>query len=93
MTKLTKPQKTLITRQLVVDHGSPWVTVYDGVEGEPFILLCTIYDDRIAKNLSDKGVGCFVNNGWRYPWRKRSGYTNSFEPNAKGLELIKELKS
>ena len=79
--KLTKPQKTLLSRELILDHG------------EPFITLCDVNEDRVAKTLSSKGLGCFVNNGMYYTWRNRSGYTNNFHPNEKGLEVIKELRA
>jgi len=53
--------------------------------GEPFILLYTPNDDRVARNLSDKDLGVVVRNGWRYSWRKRDGYTNNLYLTAKGL--------
>lgn len=41
--KLTKPQKALLSRELILDHG------------EPFITLCDVNEDRVAKALSSKG--------------------------------------
>ena len=79
--KLTKPQKALLSRELILDYG------------EPFITLCDVNEDRVAKALSSKGLGYFVNNGMHYTWRNRSGYTNNFYPNEKGLEVIKELRA
>lgn len=65
--KLTKPQKALLSRTKVKPR-----------DGVPFILLHTAADDRVAQNLAAKGIGYVVKNGWRYGWRKRSGYTNNF---------------
>ena len=79
--KLTDLQKSLLMRELTTG------------DFEPFIMLQSSLDDRVAKNLAKKGVGTFVNNGMRYSWRKRDGYTNNFKPNEKGWKLIKELKS
>lgn len=81
MRKLTDLQKSLLMREPTTGNF------------EPFIMLQSGVDDRVAKNLAKKGLGNFVNNGMRYSWRKRDGYTNNFEPNAEGWKLIKELKS
>lgn len=46
--------------------------------------------DRAAKSLEKKGYGSFVDNKWQYSWRKRSGYDNTFWPNAAAIEWRKE---
>lgn len=78
--KLTQPQKSLLTRELHnPDSKEPWIMLYNSS------------DDRVAQNMSNKGLGYFVNNGRQYSWRKRSGYTNNFTLNNAGLKLREEL--
>lgn len=79
--KLTPAQKSLLCSELITGHG------------EPFIWLATSSQDRVAANLSGKGLGCFVNNKGRYSWRSRDGYGNSFIPNEEGMKLRAELKA
>lgn len=78
--KVTNSQKSLLLRE-----------VHDPDSKEPWIMLCDQHDDRIVKNLSNKGLGYFVNNRWQYSWRRRSGYTNNFTLNKTGQQLRKEL--
>ena len=67
---LTSAQRALLRRPLE--------------EGHPFILLHTAADDRVARNLAAKGLGCFTNFRSQYSWRPRSGYFNHFTPNEEG---------
>lgn len=75
--KLTNPQEILLSRRIEPGHN--------------FILLDTVYQDRVAKNLVAKGLGQFVDFGNQYLWRHRSGYFNHFIPNERCLELMDNL--
>lgn len=79
--KLTNAQRSLLCSELIEGHG------------QPFVMLSTSAQDRVAQNLASKGLGYYTNNGFRYSWRKRSGYTNNFTPNAQGLRLREQLKA
>lgn len=70
--KLTTPQKSLLNREL-----------HDGI----FVILTCAAEDRVAINLSNKGLGFFTNFRSQYPWRRRSGYYNHFTPSDEGRAL------
>ncbi len=74
--KLTPQQEYILKRAIVCDT---------------FIVLVTRSDDRIAKNLAEKGLGHFTDFGSNYSWRPRHGYINHFTPNRAGLELRAKL--
>jgi hypothetical protein len=76
--KLTPAQRSMMVREFPEGR-------------DDFILLHTAGDDRVAKALSNKGLGYFTDNGWRYTWRTRGGYFNLFTFNEAGHKLRKEL--
>lgn len=64
---LTVAQRSLMMRERHISDS-----------GNPFVILTTSSEDRIARNLQFKGFGTYQNNGWQYTWRSRGGYTNTF---------------
>lgn len=46
-------------------------------------------DDRVASNLSKKGLGYVARFGHLYSWRKRNGYFNLFYINEAGTSSLK----
>lgn len=78
--KLTARQKDLLGRELCDSFA------------EPTILLIDSNDDRIAKNLEAKGLGCMANFKWQYSWRPRSGYINNFMLSDLGVAERTKLK-
>lgn len=75
--KLTPRQQGILTREY-------W-------EGYDFVCLYDRYEDRIAKALSNKGLGDFTSFKSHYSWRPRSGYINHFTPNLAGIGLRSKL--
>jgi len=60
-------------------------------DGKHFVMVLDSGEDRVAKNLSAKGLGSFQSNAMLYSWRPRSGFTNNFWLNDAGMKLRKEL--
>lgn len=75
---LTPRQKDILTR--------------DFAEGHNFVILSCQAEDRVAKSLSNKGLGYFTSFKHHYSWRPRSGYLNHFTPNENGMEMREKLK-
>jgi len=67
--RLTPAQRGLLSRERLISD-----------KGEPFILLHTYGDDRVARALEAKGLGTFQGFRSQYSWRRRDGYTSNFWP-------------